>query len=267
MKKIYKISTITLICILAGIFLWDVSVYSFSFSKETLRVPMGERVHSRMKYAMNTNAIIVVGASGSGKTTFINQLLKRYPQIEVPMLTTTRPSRDGKIHIDEDAFEQKKTNGDLVMVRKSHGHWYGLDKEVMAGVSNKGGIPLLDTSSVTGLNLTRNIFCNARVILILPCSLETIQESSDHELAEILKHRIKGRGKIEEEELEHRLREGVAFLRQCGTIKYDYCIINDSLDGIHLKQQRFEEFIARQFSLSPVFSSQLLTSEAVNASL
>jgi guanylate kinase len=225
-------------------------------NSDILRVPMDNNRYGRIEklngpYMANT--VIVAGCSGSGKNTIIDPVLKKYGnRLILPRLTTTRSPRHGetsdkyRVCVDEDTFKQKLDNGDLVMVRNRHGHWYGLDKKELEGSGSENTIPIFDTSSIESLEIIKNEFSNSKIVLVLPCPLKDIDAFSDADIKDLLRERISKRSELSPEELNKRLEEGVFFLRNCGAVKYDMLIINNSLHRLDFNKDAFEDFLVNE---------------------
>ncbi|MBU1147469.1 MAG: hypothetical protein KKD11_03875 [Candidatus Omnitrophica bacterium] len=225
---------------------------------ETLRVPFDpeydrfellnqEKVDSQNQSI--ENAVIAVGCSGSGKNTMVDPLLGKNNEVVCPKLITTRELRHGvssdgmRIFVDEEAFKKMRSDGKLTMVRYSHGHWYGLEKDELRKAGNEGKAVLFDTSSTESLNIIKKEFPHARIVLILPRSFEELKTLNDEEIKDILEKRISKRSKLTDEELKARLKEGLYFLRDCHKISYDLLIVNDFHVKINANVDTFENFV------------------------
>lgn len=106
-------------------------------------------------------AIIFSAPSGSGKTTIVKHLLKKFPQLAFSISATTRPRRterevDGRDYyfLSVKEFQQKIENGDFIEWEEVYdGNYYGTlkseierlwaeGKHVLFDVDVKGGIKL-----------------------------------------------------------------------------------------------------------------------------
>ena len=106
---------------------------------------------------MNNQIVIVLGASGSGKTTIFHAIEERETAY-IPVCYTTRDCRNGEKEgnpyhlVSKETFEQLKQSGKIVFGYECHGNHYGIPdtiteaykkkKNVFLGVSRKL-IPLI----------------------------------------------------------------------------------------------------------------------------
>ena len=78
--------------------------------------------------------IILIGASGSGKTTVYNMIKKKGEKVYIPVYTTTRPKRineeEGKSYYfcTEENFDKKKDQ--FLYIYCCHGFMYGIPKDI-----------------------------------------------------------------------------------------------------------------------------------------
>jgi len=192
--------------------------------------------------------LIVAGPSGTGKSTFIEELLKVSPgNFAMPRLTTTRNPRMGttpdshKIFVDEDTFFKEEAEGNLSMVRSRHGHRYGLHKNELIKYSDKTLV--FDTTSVESIQLIKNVFPHSKVIVVLPDTLENLQRLSDSEIYILLKERINNRSDIDKAELNERLKGALDFIKDLlkDKVLADTIIVNDSEDNLEKNYTLFVE--------------------------
>lgn len=106
-----------------------------------------------MENGMALDALVVLlGPSGVGKTTLIQELLKRSEQFEYVRPYMTRSLRQGeqdKISVTEDVFAEMQKRGDFLVVNEHYGFKYGTPKTTIVDVIAQGRTPLLDYQLVT----------------------------------------------------------------------------------------------------------------------
>ena len=76
--------------------------------------------------------IVLIGGGGAGKTTIVNELVKKGYENEI--FYTTRVKRIGEknmvdhIFIDKQKFEQMRENSEFIAITNVSGNWYGMHK-------------------------------------------------------------------------------------------------------------------------------------------
>lgn len=150
---------------------------------------------------MKKRFIVLVGTSGSGKTTIINLLKERHPEFFFPSAFTTRQPRPGEVpgttydFISRDAFEQHIEDGTLLEWAINHSkEYYGMLRSPVEEALAKGQI-IIREMSIAGLEDTLKTDLGDQVysIFLTPPSLE------------LMKQRIMKRSHLEEEEIERRM--------------------------------------------------------------
>jgi guanylate kinase len=165
--------------------------------------------------------IAISAASGAGKTTICNELLKRNNWLNISISATSRPIRgtekDGKEYffLSKKQFEQKIKNNDFVEWEEVHGHYYGtLHEQVDQNLEN-GKSVLLDIDVLGALNIKKK-FPNSVLLFIKAPSIE------------ILKKRLTDRKTESEKDIKKRL-ERVEFENEQAN-HFDHVIINDTIE-------------------------------------
>jgi guanylate kinase len=143
--------------------------------------------------------IIFSAPSGAGKTTIVQHLLTKIPELEFSISATTRKARgdekDGKDYyfISKEEF--------LHLIAKKHfvefeevysGTFYGTLRTEIERIWAKGKTVIFDIDVEGGLHLKRKYGKSALAIFVQPPSLE------------VLKERLAGRGTDSEEKLQER---------------------------------------------------------------
>ncbi len=167
--------------------------------------------------------IIFSAPSGSGKTTIISRLLKRFPNFEFSISATSRTPRAGEENgkdyyfLTAENFRNKVTNNEFIEWEEVYeGTCYGTLKSEIERIWAKGNIVLFDVDVLGGINL-KNIFSDTALsIFVQPPSLE------------ILEQRLRGRGTETEESL--RKRVGRAKMELEHKNEFDAAVINNDLD-------------------------------------
>ena len=172
---------------------------------------------------MKNKLFVMSAASGAGKTTLKDLVIKDFPDIKYSISATTRKPRDGEIdgvHYffkTKEEFEQMIKDDALVEYNLVHGNYYGTPKSFVEKTLAKGNRVLFDLDVFGKVNFDK-VYPDATGIFILP--------PSDEEL----ERRLRGRGTDSEEVIQLRLanaKKEIEFAKTKG--KYEYTIVNDDL--------------------------------------
>lgn len=170
---------------------------------------------------MHGNLFIVCAPSGAGKTSLVNALLEREPDIELSVSFTTRTPREGEVDGREYHFVSRETflamtaRGEFLESAEVHGNMYGTSQAWIEGRMREGRDIVLEIDW-QGAQQVRRVLPGAIGIFILPPSIETLQR------------RLTARGKDADEVIERRLanaREEIGHVEE-----FDYVIINQTFD-------------------------------------
>jgi guanylate kinase len=164
---------------------------------------------------------IVSAPSGTGKTTLVEKLVQRIPNLCLSRSYTSRASRPGEQDgvdynfINRQRFEELARSGEFLEWADVFGNYYG----TCAADTDRclsSGQDLVLVIDVQGARQVRSSGIPSIGIFVLPPS------------AEILEQRLRGRSKDSEEEIRKRLEVAC---REVGEFAdYEYVVINDELD-------------------------------------
>ncbi|MCL4101401.1 guanylate kinase [Fibrobacter sp. UWH9] len=172
---------------------------------------------------MNNKLFVMSAASGAGKTTLKDLVIKDFPDIKYSISATTRQPRAGEVdgvHYffkTKEEFEELIKNDGLIEWNEVHGNYYGTPKSFVEQTLAEGNRVLFDLDVFGKVNFDK-VYPTATGILILP--------PSDEEL----ERRLRGRGTDSEEVIQLRLanaKKEVEFAKTQG--KYEHIIVNDDL--------------------------------------
>ena len=103
-------------------------------------------------------ALVIAGASCSGKTTVVKRLLLKYQDLELSRSVTTRAPRgdgnDGEyIYLDRESFNSELSKGNILEYTEYSGELYGTPLSELYRISESGRTPvlILDLNGVASL--------------------------------------------------------------------------------------------------------------------
>ncbi len=162
-------------------------------------------------------------ASGAGKTTLKDLVIKDFPDIKYSISATTRKPREGEVNgvhyffKTKEEFEKLIKEDGLIEWNEVHGNYYGTPKSFVEQTLAEGNRVLFDLDVFGKVNFDK-VYPDATGILILPPSEEELEK------------RLRGRGTDSEEVIQlrlHNAKKEMEFAKTQG--KYEYIIINDDL--------------------------------------
>lgn len=171
--------------------------------------------------AVTGNLFIICAPSGAGKTSLVNALLEREPDLELSVSYTTRAPRPGEqdgreYHfVTREGFLRMAQQGDFLESAEVHGNLYGTSQAWIEARMRDGRDILLEIDW-QGAQQVRRLVPGAVSVFILPPSLE------------ILRKRLTTRGQDSDAVIERRLanaREEIGHVEE-----FDYVIINQIFD-------------------------------------
>jgi guanylate kinase len=172
---------------------------------------------------MKNKLFVMSAASGAGKTTLKDLVIKDFPDIKYSISATTRKPREGEVNgvhyffKTKEEFEKLIKEDGLIEWNEVHGNYYGTPKSFVEQTLAEGNRVLFDLDVFGKVNFDK-VYPDATGILILPPSEEELEK------------RLRGRGTDSEEVIQlrlHNAKKEMEFAKTQG--KYEYIIINDDL--------------------------------------
>jgi len=171
---------------------------------------------------MAGNLFVVVAPSGAGKTSLVNELLRREPRIRLSISYTTRPPREGEAHgreyhfVDRNTFERMIASGDFLEHANVYGNYYGTSKRWIEAELAGDNDVLLEIDW-QGARQVRKLFPEMVGIFILPPSISE------------LRRRLEARGKDAPETIATRMAS--ARNEVSHVLEFEYIIVNEEFDS------------------------------------
>ena len=167
--------------------------------------------------------VIFSAPSGSGKTTIVRELLKRFPQFEFSISATSRLPRGKEQNgvdyyfLTNEEFRARVERDEFVEWEEVYqGTCYGTLRSEMERIWSNGNIIIFDVDVLGGINLKRIFGDDACSIFIMPPSVEELER------------RLRGRGTDSEEVILKRI--GKAEFELSKAPEFDHVVVNDVLD-------------------------------------
>jgi guanylate kinase len=167
------------------------------------------------------NLFIVCAPSGAGKTSLVNALLEREPDVELSVSYTTRAPRNGETDgvdyhfVTRERFVEMAGRGEFLESAEVHGNLYGTS-QTWIDARMRAGRDLVLEIDWQGALQVRRLVPSAIGVFVLPPSLEA------------LRRRLTARGQDSSAVIEQRLanaRDEIAHVEE-----FDYVIINQTFD-------------------------------------
>lgn len=167
--------------------------------------------------------VIFSAPSGSGKTTIVRELLKRFDCFEFSISATSRNPRGQEQNgvdyyfLSNEEFKARVERDEFVEWEEVYqGTCYGTLKSEMERIWAKGNIILFDVDVMGGINLKRIFGNDACSVFIMPPSVEELER------------RLRGRGTDSEEVILKRIAKAEFELSKSS--EFDHVVINDNLE-------------------------------------
>ena len=167
---------------------------------------------------MRGTLYIVAAPSGAGKSSIVNAVLARDPNISLSISFTSRPPRPGERHAEHyhfvgaDEFEAMVDAGDFFEHARVHGDWKGTARQSVEPQLSTGRDVLLEIDW-QGARQVRARIPNAVSVFILPPSRAALEE------------RMRKRGQDSEAVIQQRLAAAREEMSHYG--EFDYVIVNE----------------------------------------
>ena len=182
---------------------------------------------------MSGKVIIFSAPSGAGKSTVVNHLLGLHPEFEFSVSATSREPRGQERDGGEYYFISARKFRSLI--RKDafieyeevyKDRFYGTLKSEVERIWAKGHVIIFDVDVKGGVNLKKYFGDTAMSVLILPPSME------------VLEQRLRGRGTDSEEAIRERLAKAASEL-EFAAGKFDRDLVNDKLADTFAQAEAF----------------------------
>lgn len=166
--------------------------------------------------------VIFSAPSGSGKTTIVRELLKRFDCFEFSISATSRQPRGKEQHaidyyfMTNEEFRERVERDEFVEWEEVYaGTCYGTLKSEMERIWSKGKVIIFDVDVMGGINLKRLFGNDACSVFIMPPSMEELER------------RLRGRGTDAEEVIVKRIAKAEFELSKAP--EFDFVVVNDDL--------------------------------------
>jgi guanylate kinase len=165
---------------------------------------------------------VVVAPSGAGKTSLVNELLRRDGRIRLSISYTTRAPREGEAHgreyhfVDRARFEGMIASGDFLEHANVYGNYYGTSKRWIE-TELAGDNDVLLEIDWQGARQVRSLFPEMVGIFVLPPSISE------------LRRRLEARGKDAPETIATRMAS--ARNEVSHVLEFEYIIVNEEFDS------------------------------------
>ncbi len=180
--------------------------------------------------------VIFSAPSGAGKTTIVQYLLGKIPELAFSISACSREPRGQEEHgkhyyfLGIEGFKQKIETGEFIEWEEVYtDNFYGTLKSELERIWSEGKTVIFDVDVVGGLNLKKIIGKNALSIFVQPPSFEALES------------RLRFRSTETEEKIAMRLAKAHVELDR--SPEFDYILVNDDLD----RACREAEEIVRKF--------------------
>ncbi len=168
------------------------------------------------------NLFVVVAPSGAGKTTLVDALLVREPNIRLSPSWTTRAPRPGETDgvdytfVTREKFERMIAAGEFLEYADVYGNYYGTSRKWIES-ELAGDHDVLLEIDWQGAQQLRRLFPHMVGIFVLPPSFDELRK------------RLKSRGKDSPEAIEKRMASARHEISH--VLEFEYIIVNEHFEG------------------------------------
>lgn len=180
---------------------------------------------------MKGKLIIFSAPSGAGKTTIVQNLLKKTPKLEFSVSACSRPMRKDETHgvdyyfISVDEFKEKILKEEFVEWEEVYkDNFYGTLKAEIERIWKKGHHIIFDMDVVGGLNLKKLFGEQALAIFVMPPSIQHLED------------RLKLRETETPESIARRIGKAEVELQTAD--QFDKVILNDTLEHAFIEAEK-----------------------------
>jgi len=189
---------------------------------------------------MKGKMFIFSAPSGAGKTTIVQRLLKKLPNLEFSISATSRPIRNNETDgidyyfLSVEDFKQKIAQHEFVEWEEVYkNRFYGTLKSEVTRIWEKGNHVIFDVDVVGGLNIRRLYPDEALSIFVMPPSVEELEK------------RLRLRSTDSNEDIEVRVAKAKNELEYAN--QFDVIILNDELEkAIAIAENNVLQFIQKK---------------------
>src|SRR5438093_12353295 len=163
---------------------------------------------------------VVSAPSGAGKTTLVERLVERTPNLKMSRSYTSRAARQGETDgvdynfVTRERFEAMVAAGAFLEWADLFGNLYGTSAADTERILESGSDVVL-VIDVQGARKVRQRGIETTAIFVMPPSFD------------VLEQRLRGRSKDSEADIQRRLR--MARDEVASFVEYDYVVVNDEL--------------------------------------
>lgn len=196
---------------------------------------------------------VIAAPSGAGKTSLVEALIRRKPDLHVSISHTTRPRRPSEEHgreyyfVSVPEFQALVERGQFLEHARVFDNFYGTARGPVEERLAQGRDVILEIDW-QGARQVRKAMPDCRTIFILPPSRQALEE------------RLRKRGTDSEEVIARRLRDAVGDMSHWN--EFDYVVVNDDFeraagDLARIVEGRGEDLRAGRPELTPLIDALL----------
>lgn len=196
---------------------------------------------------------VIAAPSGAGKTSLVEALIRRKPDLHVSISHTTRPRRPSEEHgreyyfVSVPEFQALVERGQFLEHARVFDNFYGTARGPVEERLAQGRDVILEIDW-QGARQVRKAMPDCRTIFILPPSRQALEE------------RLRKRGTDSEEVIARRLRDAVGDMSHWN--EFDYVVVNDDFeraagDLARIVEGQGEDLRAGRPELTPLIDALL----------